>query len=71
MPKADRYVVYNTRNKLYYNVNTVGGDCMFNINNATLFNEDEYKFRISRGSYLRCDEQFIKIEKDGSKKVME
>jgi hypothetical protein len=65
MPKANKYVVYNVRNKLYYNVFTIGGDCNANINNASLFNEDEYQFRTSRGDYLRSDEKFAKIEENG------
>jgi len=70
MPKTDRYVVYNIESKLYYDVGR-GGDCTVSINNATFFNDDEYKFRVSRGDYLRRCERFIKICKDGSKKILE
>ena len=71
MPKINRYVVYNIKTSLYYNVEIGAGDCKVNINNATFFSESEYKFRKSSENYLLQDEKFVKIGKSGNKKIIQ
>jgi len=70
MPVADRYIVYNTATKKYYNTITLEGKCDVCINNATLFNKDEYLFRRKSPNYLLANEKFVRINKDGTLKIM-
>lgn len=70
MPNKNKYVVYDTKTKLYYNINKGGGDCVVGINNATFFNYGEYQYRKKQDTYLRQNEKFVRINKDGSKKFM-